>query len=211
MRIACPTPTDQGDRIEAALARVDAEAEVGCAAARDGLAVAVDQLDGVEQIAAGRGGHVRQGSDPWEQAGGDGGGGVRALDDLLAGDDRIGVAVGGGQSGVERLFDRVGQDIGTTDPRHAEHDRQAGEDRAGLAAEQSFERDRCHRPVTSCMAASTSAAVDRRISLTICPSARKRIRSASAAAWGSCVTITVVWPSSSTEWRSSASTSFEVL
>ena len=42
------------------------------------------------------------------------------------------------------------------------------------------------------------------------PSARKRIRSASAAARASWVTITVVWPSSSTEWRRRASTSLLV-
>src|SRR5262249_58454866 len=104
-------------------------------------------------------------------------------------DDRVCGGVGGGQRGVEGLLDRVGEYVGAADHRDAEHDRQAGEDRAGLAAEQSFERDRCHRPVTACIAASTSAAVDRGISWTICPSARKRIRSASAAASGSCVTI----------------------
>jgi hypothetical protein len=36
------------------------------------------------------------------------------------------------------------------------------------------------------------------------PSARYRTRSAIAAARDSCVTITIVWPSSSTEWRSSS-------
>ncbi len=42
-----------------------------------------------------------------------------------------------------------------------------------------------------------------RMSLTICPSERNRIRSAIAAARGSWVTITTVWPTESTERRSS--------
>src|SRR3954462_9074353 len=61
------------------------------------------------------------------------------------------------------------------------------------------------------MAASTSAAVEPRTSLTIWPSARNRILSASAAALASWVTITVVWPSSSTEWRRRVRTSLLVL
>src|SRR5204863_431643 len=92
----------------------------------------------------------------------------------------------------EGLVERVGEDEGGADHPGAEHDRERGEDGAGLAAEQSFERDGNHRPLTSCMAASTSAAVEPRTSLTIWPSARKRIRSASAAALASWVTITVV-------------------
>src|SRR3954454_1366857 len=97
------------------------------------------------------------------------------------------------------MAERVGEDECRADHSRAQHDRERSEGGAGLAAEQSFEGDGDHRPLTSCIAASTSAAVDPRTSLTISPSARKRIRSASAAALASWVTITVVWPSSSTE------------
>src|SRR5438046_841792 len=103
------------------------------------------------------------------------------------------------EDAVEGLVERVGEDERRADHSRAEHDRERGEDGAGLAAEQSFERDGNHRALTSCMAASTSAAVEPRTSLTIWPSARKRIRSASAAALASWVPITVVWPTSSTE------------
>src|SRR5207253_8593215 len=108
---------------------------------RDRLPVAVDQLDLVEQVATGGVGDVRQRPDLREQAGRDGRVVLCALDDLLGGDDRGGVAVGSGEDVVEGVVDRVGEDVGAADHRYAEHDRQRGQDRAGLASEQSFECD----------------------------------------------------------------------
>lgn len=57
------------------------------------------------------------------------------------------------------------------------------------------------------MRSRTDSAVGSRISSTTRPSPRKRTRSAWAAAPGSWVTITTVWPSSSTDWRRNPSTS----
>jgi hypothetical protein len=63
-----------------------------------------------------------------------------------------------------------------------------------LAAEQSLEGDADHLPLTSSIASRISRAVEGPRSLTIKPSARKRMRSAIAAAGASWVTMTVVWP-----------------
>jgi len=65
--------------------------------------------------------------------------------------------------------------------------------RAQLAAEQSFERDGDHES-SVLITSSTCAWLAPFNSWTINPSARNKIRSAMAAARGSCVTITVVWP-----------------
>ncbi len=114
-------------------------------------------------------------------------------DRALAGDYDVGVLVDLREHGAERGFDRVGEDVGAADHRHAEHDRQGGQRRAELAAGETFERDRDHAerlPIT----VSTSAALAPVSSLTINPSAMNRMRSAIAAARGSWVTITVVWP-----------------
>ena len=51
---------------------------------------------------------------------------------------------------------------------------------------------------------SPSDGSERGSSLTMLPSARKRMRSAIEAERGSCVTITVVWPASWTAWRRSS-------
>src|SRR2546423_7532798 len=91
----------------------------------------------------------------------------------------------------ERRLDRVGEDISSADHRQAKHDRHRGENCAELAAEQALERDSDHEP-SVLMTSSTSADDASRSSLTISPSARKRMRSAIAAARASWVTITVV-------------------
>src|SRR5207244_3150946 len=101
----------------------------------------------------------------------------------------------------EALVDRVREDEGAADHRHAEHDREGGERRAELPPREALQGDPDHRAVSSFMTASTSAAVVCWSSRTISPSARKRMRSAIAAAPGSCVTMTVVWPKVSTESR----------
>ena len=66
--------------------------------------------------------------------------------------------------------------------------------RAQLAAEQALECDRDHFCVTSRSASMTSDELDGPSSRTTWPSARKRMRSAIAAAFASCVTMIVVWP-----------------
>src|SRR5439155_23705688 len=164
-----------------------------------------------EEKAAGGGLDSGHGSNAGDQRGGHARRVRRSGHDLLPRHDDGRLLVWLREDAVEGVVERIGEDEGRADHSRAEHDRERGEDGAGLAAEQSFERDGNHRPLTCCMAASTSAAVEPRTSLTIWPSARKRIRSASAAALASWVTITVVWPSSSTEWRSRARTSLLVL
>src|SRR5262249_25643086 len=95
---------------------------------------------------------------------------------------------------VEALAERVGEHESAADHRDAEHDRERGQRRPELAAEKALERDGDHRALTSSIAATTWPADEGPSSLTISPSARKRMRSAIAAACASCVTITVVWP-----------------
>ena len=70
---------------------------------------------------------------------------------------------------VERLVDRVGEDVRAADHRDAEHDRERGEDRAELAPGEALEGDGDHRPASSFIAASTSGALERPTSLTIEP------------------------------------------
>ena len=64
-----------------------------------------------------------------------------------------------------------------------------------LRAAETAKRDRPHVRLISSIAAITSFGSERGSSLTMLPSARKRIRSAIEAARASWVTITVVWPS----------------
>ena len=103
------------------------------------------------------------------------------------------------------------------DERHAEHDRERGEQQAHLAGEQVAPGHPPHvsRPRPAARARGRELlhlvehllAVGSRSSSTISPSARKTTRSVYAAATGSWVTITMVWPWSSTLRRSSSSTS----
>src|SRR5207248_3536616 len=117
------------------------------------------------------------------------------------GDHGARVLVGLGEDRGEALVDRVGEDERAADHRDAEDDRERGQRRAQLAARETPEREADHRPASSSITVSTSCAVTPPRSRTISPSSRKRIRSAIAAAFASCVTITVVWPKESTESR----------
>src|SRR5207302_3769738 len=126
---------------------------------------------------------------------------VRVRDRRVRRDRRARVLVGLREDRREALVDRVREDEGAADHRHAEHDRKGGERRAELPPREALQSDPDHRAVSSFMTASTSAAVVCWSSRTISPSARKRMRSAIAAAPGSCVTMTVVWPKVSTESR----------
>ena len=99
------------------------------------------------------------------------------------------------EDAVEALAERVGEDEGAADHRDAEHDRERRQRRAELAAEQSLEGDADHRTRHLLQRLEDLVGVvDGPRSLTIRPSARKRMRSAIAAACASWVTMTVVWP-----------------
>src|SRR5205085_10068834 len=103
----------------------------------------------------------------------------------------------------ERRLDRIGEGECAADHRDADDDGERGQQCADLAARASLEGDGEHQRLTSSSVSRISCALDGPRSRTISPSARNRIRSAIAAAWASWVTITVVWPSESTESRSS--------
>ena len=81
-----------------------------------------------------------------------------ALDDLLAGDHRVGLLVGRREDAVERLLDRVGQDERPADHRDADHDGERRQQRADLAAREALQRDGDHRSVISSSAARISCA-----------------------------------------------------
>ena len=110
----------------------------------------------------------------------------------LPGHRRVGAAVDRGEDPAERPLDRVGEDVGAGDERDAEDDRDRSQRRAQLAPRHAPQRDVDHA-LSEFITASTSAGSACLPSWrTICPSARKRMRSAIAAARASCVTITVV-------------------
>ena len=119
---------------------------------------------------------------------------VGEVERRLAGDDRARAFPHLGEDRVEGRVDRVGEDVRAADHRDAEHDRERGQRRAELAPQQALEREPDHAAAISFSVSRISACVAPATSLTIWPSARKRIRSAIAAARGSCVTITVVCP-----------------
>src|SRR3712207_5885216 len=110
----------------------------------------------------------------------------------LGGDDGVGAVVRRGGQGVRRLALRVGQRQRPADQRDPKHDGEGGEGRAQRTRGEAPEAQACHRLITSS---------------TIRPSARWMTRSASSAARGSWVTITIVWPSSSTASRMRVRTS----
>ena len=116
---------------------------------------------------------------------------VAAPERRRAGNHGVGARVGGGEDAVEPLLDRVREHVGAADHRDAEHDRERAQGSPELSPEQSFEGDLDHAEMRF-IAARIAAGSLRASSSTISPSARKRIRSAIAAAPASCVTITVV-------------------
>jgi hypothetical protein len=131
------------------LARFESPSEVGLLRAPELLALPVDQLHEVTGAAdvedrPGRVLDVRQGRHlRLQRLGHRGLGG--ALDDLLAGDHCTGVLVRALEEVVECLLHRVRQDEGPAHHRDAEDDRQRGERRAQLAAQQALQRRGLHR------------------------------------------------------------------
>ena len=67
IRAAGPGAGSQGERVEALVAWVDAEAELGCSVGIDGFAVRADELDRCEQEATGGGFDTGNGLDPCQQ------------------------------------------------------------------------------------------------------------------------------------------------
>ena len=126
---------------------------------RDRFSVRADQFDGLEEEFAGRGFHAWDGLDLRKQRRGHVRTGYCVADDLSSCDDDTGLFVGVGEDTCERLVQGVGEDECPAHHPGAEHDRQGGEDGTGLTSEQAFECDGGHRPLTSCIAARTSAAV----------------------------------------------------
>ena len=194
VRAVRPRALRELGRVEALILRVLPEGERRRSAGFDDVAVLRRQLREVVD-ATFCGSDAGKGPDLVEQALGEGRRQPEVgLEGLLARDDGVGPRVHGREDVVERLVDRVREDVGAADHRDAEHDRESREDRAQLPAREALESDLDHRPTSSFIAVSTSAAVERPRSLTMRPSARKRMRSAMAAARASCVTIRVVWP-----------------
>src|SRR3989304_1040013 len=87
---------------------------------------------------------------------------------------------------VEGAVDRVRENVRAADHGDTEDDRKGREGGAELAPREALQRDANHLGASSFIAASTSEAVAFPMSLTISPSARKRMRSAIAEARASC-------------------------
>src|SRR5581483_1718766 len=201
---AGPVAVDDLQRVELRLLRVDREAQVRREAEADHLPVLADQVRLVAH-AAGRRGHRRQLPHLPEQRLVEGRQVRRRVRAHrgLAGDRRVRADIDVGEDRVERARDRVREHVRAAHRRDPEDDRERGQTRAELASPERAEGDAEHQAVSSSIAAITVRWSERPRSLTISPSFRNRIRSAIAAARGSCVTITVVWPYWSTDSRSS--------
>ena len=136
-----PLTRGQLHRVEAGLLGIEAEAEGRRAAAGDRLAVAADDLGlvgGALEVEdrPGRGGHPGQPADAGGERFGDRHVAGRFADDALAADHGAGPLVGGVEDAIEGARDRVGEDVGAAHHRHAEDDRDRGQDRAAAAEEQ---------------------------------------------------------------------------
>ncbi len=147
-----PRALDEVERVEAVDlgAGLDAEAEAGCALGVDRLAVGADDLRvGLVRDRAGRGLDVRERGDLIDHRLVDGRGlrldALEADFGALPRDDDVGPRIGLVEDGRERLVDRVREDVGAAHHRDPEDDRERGERRPELAAEQSSESDADHR------------------------------------------------------------------
>ena len=210
---AGPVAFHELERVEGRVTLGDAEADRR-RVADDRLALLVDQdrrLAGDAPLGAL---HLGNRADPREQGLVEGrrvaAAAVGEVERRPAGDHGVRALTGLVEDRVERLVDRVREDVGAAHHRDPEHDRDRGQDRTQLAAEQALHGELDHAVVIASSAARISGCVERGSSLTILPSARKSTRSAMAAARGSCVTITVVWPYSSTECLSRSRISLPV-
>src|SRR5581483_59313 len=199
-----PRAGDERQRVEPGRAARDRKAEVGGAAVGDRLPVVADHVR-LAVHARLRLGDVGKAADLRQQRLGE----RRRqrpsaeVEGSLAAHDHVGALAAVGEDRSERLVDRDGENVRAAHHRDAEDDRDRGERRAQLAAEQPRERDAGHEAARS-IAARMSPAGLFGSSCTISPSARNSTRSAIVAACASCVTMTVVWPYSSAAERSSS-------
>ena len=140
-----PAAFSEPERVEARLARVDAEAERRIAR-RDRLALLVDQPSRSRRSrrrpprrraapSTSRGARPAR----WRRRS------SRSSTTSFPDDDGVRARVGVGEEGVDRLLDRVGEDVRAAHHRHAEHDREHRQRGAELAPSQSLERDPDHR------------------------------------------------------------------
>ena len=144
----------------------------------------------------------------------DGLGGGRAVQGGAAHGADHDVPDGGGEQRGEAAAQGVGEDQRAGDERDPEHDRERAQQQAHLAPEQALEGDLEHQAarlagrghpghdVEHALAGGVAHLLD-----DACRRRGRRTRSVYAAATGSWVTITIVWPKSSTLRRSSSSTS----
>src|SRR5205823_2002329 len=201
VRTGRPRPGYELRRVEAHVRlRIERKAEPRRIARADQLALGVDEADGLAVHRPGGEPDVRQRTDLRQHRVGE----RRRLDLVavaavrergLAADDHVRVPVLRLEDRVEAVVDRVRQDVGAADHRHAENDRESDERRPELARRKPLQRYGEHQSaLSSSIAAITALGSERGRSRTISPSARKRIRSAIAAACGSWVTIMVVCP-----------------
>ena len=129
-----------------------------------------------------------------------------ARERVLRGDLDVDAAVDRALQLREAAADLVGQHVGAGDHRDAEQHRDRGQHGAQLALGRALAARARSRRVPSGGRGSASCEGRVRRS-TMRPSARNSTESAIAAAPASWVTITIVWPNSSTARRSSSSTS----
>ena len=155
-------PVLELERAELWQRRVIAESELGRAFGADGLAVAAEDLGVVGLVRRDRAaGRLDLGQRPHlgeQRLGNRRGPALRARDDLLAGDHRVGLLVRRREDAVERLLDRVGQDERPAHHHDADHDGQRRQQGTHLAAEQSLQGDGDHRSVTASSASRISCA-----------------------------------------------------
>ena len=189
-RATCPR---RGRGIEAGCVGIDAEPEIR--ARRGAIALPFLPISCACRDAADRGRDARERPTLASSDSGNGGGlrepSERSNADLPR--DRRVVPCDAREDRVERLVDRVREDVCAADHRDAEDDGERGERAAQLARRQPLSanrviaRDLLHVARISC-------AQRPRHRGRCCPSARNRTRSAKEAARASCVTITTVCP-----------------
>src|SRR5215207_8770020 len=191
---------------------VERHAQAGRAAGGQRLAVLADQLGVAGDGALGHPDAVHR-LDPLQEGGRHGVAdlaGVDAAEGLLGADGHVDALGDLLEQGVEAGRDGVGEHVGAGHEADPEHDGQGGRGQPELVGHEALERRLAHgrrQPPSFFIRSRTFSAVGVAISATMRPSARNRTWSAKAAELGSWVTITIVWPYSSTERRMKPSSS----
>jgi hypothetical protein len=152
---ARPLPADERERVELGPLRVDAEAEVRRAAEMDDLPLEDEMRNSSDS--ADRIGDIRQLADLRQERLGEGRRSrvvlATQVERRLPGHRRVRPAVDLGEDPAERALDRVREDVGAGDERHAEDDRDRCQCGAQLPPRHASQRDADHEPsefITSC-------------------------------------------------------------